>query len=139
MEQFWISIAVSVLTIGAGLLTWSLNERSKRIDQEYRRKESRYVNLLTALRGFYKDSYSKDLRNEFLHQVNLMWLYCPDEVIKSAYSFLEKVQTGKKYSDEEKESAVSVLILAIRKDLLKKNQLKNTKLKSDEFKHLKAT
>lgn len=40
---------------------------------------------------------------------------------------------------EEKEKAVGALILAIRKDLIGRKPLKKTRLKPEDFKHLKAT
>ena len=49
------------------LITWSLNERSKRIYEEYKRKEEKYSKLIRALRGFYTSSFNKELRDEFLN------------------------------------------------------------------------
>lgn len=82
---------------------------------------------------------SKELRTEFLNQLNLCWMYCPDEVIYKGYNFLFMVHTGQKHSDEEKEKAVGELILAIREDLISRKPLKETRLKPEDFKHLQAT
>lgn len=143
MAQETINILIPV--IGAALaligvlLTWYLNERSKRIYEEYKRKEEKYSELIRSLRGFYEESSSKELRAEFLNQLNLCWMYCPDEVINKANNFLHMVHTGQKHSDEKKGKAVGELILAIREDLISRKPLKKTTLKPEDFRHLKAT
>lgn len=143
MEQTTINILIPVigvvLTLIGGFVTWYLNERSKRTYEEYKRKEERYSELIRSLRGFYVDSFSKELRDEFLNQLNLCWMYCPDEVIHKAYKFLLMVHTGKKYQDDEKEKAVGEFILAIREDLINRKPLRKTELKPEDFKHLRAT
>ena len=125
-----------VLTLIGGIVTWCKNERSKRIYEEYKRKEEKYSELIRTLRGFYVDSFSKELRAEFLNQLNLCWMYCPDEVIHKAYNFLSTVH-DQKHSDEEKERAVGELILAIREDLISRKLLKKTGLRAEDFRHLK--
>jgi len=121
------------------VITWCLNERSKRIYEEYKRKEKKYSKLISALKGFYISSLDKELRDEFLNQLNLCWMYCPDEVIIKAYNFLSTIYTDKKSTDKEKEEALGEFILSIRKDLIKRKPLKRTNLKPEDFKHLKAT
>ena len=143
MEQATVNILIPVigviLTLIGGFVTWYLNEQSKRSYEEYKRKEERYAALIRSLRGFYVDSFSKELRDEFLNQLNLCWMYCPDEVIHKAYKFLVMVHTGKKYSEGEKEKAVGEFILAIRRDLINRKPLSKTELKPEDFKHLRAT
>ena len=146
MEQGTVNILIilipvigAVIAFVSGLVTWYLNERSKRIYEEYKRKEEKYSGLIRSLRGFYVDSLNKELRTEFLNQLNLCWMYCPDDVIHKAYNFLLTVHTDQKYSDEEKEKAVGELMLAIRKDLINRKTLRKTNLRAEDFKHLKAT
>ena len=143
MEQATVNILVPVIgviiTFTGGFVTWYLNERSKRIYEEYKRKEERYSELIKSLKGFYVGSLSKELKDEFLNQLNLCWMYCSDEVIYKAYKFLLTVHTGKKYPDAEKEEAVGDFILAIRKDLINRKPLKKTKLEPKDFKHLRVT
>ncbi len=129
------AVIVSIIT----LVTWYLNERSKRIHEEYKRKEEKYSELIRCLRGFYVESSDKEMRTEFLNQLNLCWMYCPDEIIHKAYNFLLMVHTDKKHSGEEKEKAMGKLILAIRKDLTDNRPLRKTGLKPDDFKHLGLT
>lgn len=134
-----ISLGGTVIVFITGIVTWCLNEKSKRVYEEYKRKEAKYSILIRTLQGFYVDSFNKDLRNEFLNQLNLCWMYCPDEVIQNAYNFLAMVQTGQEHSDEEKEKAVGELMLSIRKDLINRKPLRKTTLKSEDFRHLRAT
>ena len=143
MEQETVNILIpvigAVIVLVSGLATWRLNERSKRIHEEYKRKEEKYSGLIRSLRGFYIDSFNKELRSEFLNQLNLCWMYCPDEVIRKAYNFLLMVHTDQRHSDEEKEKAVGELMLAIRKDLISRKPLGKTNLTPRDFRHLKAT
>ncbi|PIQ95038.1 MAG: hypothetical protein COY75_09190 [Nitrospirae bacterium CG_4_10_14_0_8_um_filter_41_23] len=143
MEQGTVNMLIpiigAVIVFVSGLVTWYLNERSKRIYEEYKRKEDKYSALIRSLRGFYVDSFNKELQTEFLNQLNLCWMYCPDEVIHKAYNFLLMVHTAQKYSDEEKEKAVGELILTIRKDLISKKPLVKTNLKPEDFRYLRAT
>ncbi len=134
-----IPVAVALVAFGGGLATWFLNERSKRVYEEYKRKEEKYLGLIRGLRGFYVGSENSELKTEFLNQLNLCWMYCPDEVIHKAYNFLNMVHTERKHSDEEKEKAVGEFMLAIRQDLINRKPLRKTSLKSEDFKHLKAT
>lgn len=132
----------TISLIGAiiiSLMTWYLNERSKRIYEEYKRKERKYSKLISSLKGFYISSFNKELRDEFLNQLNLCWMYCPDEVIIKAYNFLSTVDTNNKSTNKEREKALGEFILSIRKDLIKRKPLKKTNLKPEDFKNLKAT
>jgi len=84
MEQETLNVLIpvigGVLALIGGFVTWYLNERSKRVYEEYKRKEEKYSELIRSLRGFYVSSSSKELKTEFLNQLNLCWMYCPDEV-----------------------------------------------------------
>ena len=64
----------------AAVVAWYANERRKRAWEEYERKEQNYIALLRASRGFYIDTQDTAKKAEFLDQVNLCWLYCPDGV-----------------------------------------------------------
>ena len=76
--------------------------------------------------------------SDFLDQLNICWLYCPDEVIKKAYTFLETVNTNQKQNDLVKENAAGDFVLSIRRDLLSRKLVKKTKLLATDFKHLTA-
>jgi len=134
----YVPIVVVVLTLLGSLVTWSLNEKNKRAYEEYKRKEERYSKLVESVTGFYKQGLDTELRKEFLKQLNLCWLYCPDEVIRKAYRFLEVTKSRDKFSREEKQKRLGDLVLEIRRDLLQREELNRTNLTSEEFQLLYA-
>jgi len=140
-----VLLSPGVITFLSGLVlaavTWLLNERGKRRHNDYVRKEESYKRLLKNLPAFYTGSVNAEQKKEFLEQINLCWLYCPDDVIKKAYIFLSKVKTGANFSDEVKEKELKEFIYAIRKDLLPRRFLffKRGKLKADDFEILSST
>ena len=136
--DFW---KIVVPLLGA-VLAWYVNERSKRAWQEYEKKEKNYQELIKALKGFYAswpDSERKTLKNQFIDQMNLCWLYSPDEVIQAGYKFLATVHTDQKRTDAEKEAALGTFILEIRRDLLKRRISKRTTLSPSDFRLLTST
>jgi hypothetical protein len=136
--DFW---KFSIPLVGA-VVAWYLNERRKRAWEEYEKKEHNYQELIKSLKGFYvshSDSERKALKNHFIDQLNLCWLYSPDEVIRAGYAFLDSVHTDRKRTDSEKEAALGAFILEIRKDLLKRRITKNTKLEDSDFRLLTSS
>ena len=134
------------LPLIGGIIAWLANESRKRAWEEYKRKEEKYLNLISALKGFYisaEPENAKILKQRFLDQLDTCWLYCPDDVIKKGYAFLSTVHTDAKHKglDLEKEKALGEFILAIRKDLFGKRFLffKRTSLLPDDFKIMKTT
>ena len=113
LEVWQITVPLLVAVVA-----WILNESGKRSWEQYQRNEERYKQLLLSLRGYYVASEDLEKRQEFLDQVNLCWLYSPDNVIRKAYSFLDTVKTGAAATDADREQAAAELFVAIRKDLL---------------------
>jgi len=138
MQQTTVDISIIVFGVISTIGIWALNEWRKRVYEEYKRKEERYIELIRSIKGFYISSQNKELKNKFLSQLNLCWIYCPDEVIKQVNKFLNMVSIDK-YSDDEKEKAVGEFVLAMRKDLFARKILRKTELKPEDFKHWKAT
>lgn len=79
-----------------------------------------------------------DQREAFIEQVNLCWLYSPDEVILKAYAFLDAVHTGANAREDERELALGELIVAVRNDLLPQRLGRRTELRAQDFKVLRA-
>lgn len=129
--DFW---KFSVPLFGA-VVAWLVNEWRKRIWEQYQRKEEGYKELLRCLKGFYVGS-SAELKSEFLNQLNRCWLYCPDNVIKKGYAFLDTVHTSSLSSDQKKEKAMGDFVAAIRSDLLSRKLVRKTLLTGEDFKHL---
>ena len=117
----WSDGLALIIPVAAAGVAWLLNEHSKRRWEQYKRKEDRYVTLVQSLTGFYEGTEgttAKQAKEEFLTQLNLCWLYCPDKVIHKAYHFLSHVETGARKSDEEKQNALGAFVLELRTDLL---------------------
>jgi len=133
--EFW-KIALPAL---APVVAWFFNERSKLAWEQYKCKEENYRKLLRCLKGFYKATQDRELKNQFLHQLNLLWLYAPDHVIRTAYSFLEKVKTGVRVSEQEGELACGALVEEVRKDLLARWVLNKSNLNARDFRHFIST
>jgi len=120
----------------AGIIAWRWNEKSKRLHEEFIRKEERYRNLLQALEGFTPTNKNKqELREKFLKELKLAWLYCPDEVIISVNTFIKKMNEENS-TQNDLSLAIKEIIFSIRKDLLSRKVIKNTKLKSTDYQHI---
>lgn len=132
----YIPVVVAAVAAIAGFTTWALTERSKRRFEDYKRREERYAALVRTLRGFHVATNDRELKQVFLTELELCWLYGSDDVIRAAYAFLNTVSTGVVSTDEAKEASVGRLVLAIRKDLLRRKPLKKTELRSEEFRIL---
>jgi len=133
--EFW----KFVIPLLGAVVAWYSNERRKRLAEQYLRKEANYKDMLRALRGFYMGAEnSQALRAEFVNQLNLCWLYSPDEVIQKGYAFLDTVHTKKICSDEQKEEALGAFVAAVRQDLLSRKLIRKTQLRGKDFKHLYA-
>ncbi|GEM77547.1 hypothetical protein [Vibrio sagamiensis] len=137
----------SVPLFGA-VIAWFLNESRKRIWEQYYRKEESYKELLRCLEGFHENAdptEARHLKTKFLSEVNKCWLYCPDDVIKKIYNFLELSKKNTFNTEEERETnrdaiedAVGVIIASVRKDLLSRKLVKKTKLSDKDFNIYKA-
>lgn len=133
--EFW-KFAIPLL---GGVAAWFANEHQKRSLEQYQKKEAQYQELLGSLKGFYIGVGSPQENANFLVQLNKSWLYCPDDVIENAYTFLETVHTDTKSTQEQKQEAMGNLVASIRKDLLSRKYVKATKLSGKDFRHYQAT
>ena len=144
MDEQIVELLKFLLPLLTAALAWLFNEQVKREAEEYTRREKQYEALIEALEGFYvhvaaEQQRARDMKAQFLRELDKTWLYCPDEIIVKAYAFLALVHTDRKASDEDKERAVGELILEIRRDLLLRKVVKKTKLTPSHFKHLRVT
>jgi hypothetical protein len=131
-------IEITIPLVGA-VLAWYANERRKRAWEEYVRKEENYKKLLSLLRGFHVSTQNTATKQGFLDELNQCWLYCPDDIIRKAYAFLDTVKVGSQSDDIAREAACGELIAAIRRDMLNRRLVKKTQLTAKDFRHLQAT
>jgi len=103
-------LAIVIAAIISALIaayTWHQNENSKRSAREYRQKEDRYIKLIEGL--------NTRSQKEFKNDLNLCWLYCPDDVIRLATDYYVALENG---TEKKIEETAGELIHAIRKDAL---------------------
>ena len=112
-----LKICVPVAVAAIGLIG---NEYFKRRWEKYKRKEEQYLGMLQSLKGFAvganPDKARQD-KTEFIQQLNVAFLYCPDSVIKAAYDFLDCVSVGAKMSESRTREALNGFVSEVRKDL----------------------
>ena len=132
--QFWGIIIPALIAIG----TFYKTEENKLKWEQYKLKEQSYTALIKSVKGFYVQTEDKELKNNFLEQLNLCWLYAPDDVIQKGYDFLMSVHTNEKHTDKEKELLLGNFIVAIRKNMLDQKVIKKTKLTGENYKHLRV-
>ena len=132
-----IPIIVVCLSILGSFFTYLLAEKSKQDHEDYIRKEERYIKLISAVKGFTEQQSSSELKQEFIDQLNLCWLYCSDSVIIKGYDFLDQVTLGQNSTSEQKKEALGKFMIEIRHDLIDKRAFKETNLKPSNFKLLR--
>ena len=120
-SQFWWTnwdpLIILFITAVVGILTWGLTEWARRSNAKYLRKEQRYLKLIEGLKGYDKPE-DKELKKQFIHEINLCWLYCPNNVIRKANDLLRTLNDDN--LTEERVNAMSEFMLTIRKDALKR-------------------
>ena len=82
-----------------------------------------YVNLINNIQGFYNGFIDTNKQEAFINNMQIAWLYCPDEVILACNEFLIAINNKSKNIE-----VVNKLILSMRKDLLNNNYIKKTSL-----------
>ncbi len=121
------------IPMGGAVVAWFLNERRRRAWEEYLRKEERYRALLRTLAGFYTHASSPIVREEFLEEYKRCWLYCSDEVIRAANEAMVVMVEGTQVPMDERLSKIGELVLAIRRDLLRRTLTNETSLRPSEY------
>lgn len=93
------SMAVALISAATGIIVWFLNERSKRRAAEYRRRERRYRRLMAGINAFYAAGPHLGAvgdvdreRERFLRELRLVWLYCPDGVVRAGKSLQQAME-----------------------------------------------
>ena len=127
-------ILIAFIPLLAVIVGWLINEGSKQGYDRKKSKEEKYVTLLESSIGFYESINSAPLKNKFLQELDLAWLYCPDHIIHKCYAFLETVTAGNVYSDTDRDKAFKELVFALRKEAYGNR----TKLTVNDYKLLRS-
>jgi len=120
-----------------GVVAWFFNERRRREWEEYLRKEERYRELLRTLTGFYADTGDPEVRRQFLEEYKRCWLYCGDDVIKAANFAMEGLVENTPLHNDERLRRIGLLVIAIRRDLLRRTLTRRTTLTPADFSHIR--
>ena len=128
-----MTIILSAL-VGSGITYW-FGVRHLRTEIEVKVKVEKYNNLIKYLRGFVGASASAELKKQFFQEWETSWLYCSDDVFNAIRRMIKYAQDKKKgqtetgTKDEIGHEILGEIIIAMRKDLLRKK----TKLLSKDF------
>ena len=142
MIEFWkIVVPVAMIVIG-----WYLNERSKRatererlVWEQFTRKENGYRKLLEASKGFTVGvADAKKLKEQFLAELQLCWLYASDEVIQTAYAFLDSVKKGSGTTAQQRKDTFAKFVASLRSDILSRSLVSASELTAKDYRLLKA-
>jgi hypothetical protein len=116
----WLPLIIFATTIFLSILAWYLNERAKRSNKIYLQKETRYLELAELIENLKENEKpgDPDLKPKFIHQINLCWLYCPDNVVRMIIDLVSKFNNDA--SQNEREETIADLMVTLRKDLRKR-------------------
>jgi len=137
--QWFVSAIGGILAWLWSVFVWHRTQKQQRAQEDYKRKEQLYRELLKQLENFYKTSGASQKQSgiaSFLQEVRLAWLYAPDNVIQALYEFLDTQREGvpDKEKNEKGSESMAKLVVAIRGDLFRTVNM-NTKLTKTEFRH----
>jgi hypothetical protein len=122
----WIVAIVPLLSAAIGaFFVYLFTSRAKRDETIQRFKEEKYAKLLVKLQGFVGTTTSAQLKREFFEELYQSWLYASDPVVESLNSMVRLVidSRGQPPDPEAGRRAVGKIVLAMRRDLLRKTKL----------------
>ena len=125
----WLIALVPLLSAALGaFLAFLFTTRAKRDEAALRFKEEKYAKLLIKLQGFVGSTASMQLKKEFFEEQYQSWLYASDDVVKSINDLIRLVidNYGAEPNREMGRKVVGEVVLAMRRDLLRKTDLDYT-------------
>ena len=119
------TLTIFIVSAFISIIIWYLNERSKRSILEYKIKEERYVELIDLIEELKdgKKPGDDELRPKFIHQINLCWLYCSDDVVRKIIDLVSKFNRDE-IPECARKDATGKLMVVLRKDLRNEDSLK---------------
>ena len=125
----WLIALVPLASAALGAsFAFLFTSRARRDESILRFKEEKYAKLLVKLQGFVGITSSGQLKREFFEEQYQSWLYASDEVVQSVNALVSLVIEGKGSlpDPEAGRRAVGEVVLAMRRDLLRKTHLDYT-------------
>ena len=126
----WLLIS-GIIGIFGSSFVWAYNEWQKRNTKLVSEKEARYRILIKYIRSFGNESQDVKKANDFIIELQLCWMYCPDYVIYKGNIFIACI---KKNNQSETDNAKGEFVLEMRKDLIRSSKL----FKLNPFKHVRT-
>lgn len=108
-----------------GYISYYFASKSKKQEAIIKFREEKYSNLIIFLQGFVGNTSNSETKKKFFEEQYRSWTYSSDEVIKALNNLVELVKKneGQKPNIEEGQKAIGNIVLAMRKDLLRKTNL----------------
>jgi hypothetical protein len=115
----WIQIVGPLLSLFFGgivgyFVKYYLDKKSESETRAFKDKREHYRNLILCLKSL-REGESEHI-NLFFYEYSFIWLYAPDNVIRSANKLVEKLKTSRKLSVED-QKLVGELLVEIRRDI----------------------
>jgi len=130
----WLPLLLFVLGAFLSLLTWGLTEWARRSTKRHSQRTKRYVELIDLIENLMENDKKKpgdpDLKDQFMHQINLCWLHCSDDIIQKTIDMISKFNDDDIPADI-KDTALCELMISLRKDIM------STELKHEDYKKIK--
>lgn len=117
---------LSLLSAAASaFLAYIFTSRATREEAVLKFKQEKYAKLLVKLQGFVGTTTSAQLKREFFEEQYQAWLYSSDEVVEALNKMVQLIidSRGKQPDPLAGRKAVGEIVVAMRRDLLKKTNL----------------
>lgn len=117
---------LSLLSAAASaFLAYIFTSRATREEAVLKFKQEKYAKLLVKLQGFVGTTTSAQLKREFFEEQYQAWLYSSDEVVEALNKMVHLIidSRGKQPDPVIGQKVVGEIVLAMRRDLLKKTNL----------------
>lgn len=110
------------------IITKRLDINSDKELKKYYNKQEQMSKILGSLAGFRSGLTDPDMQETSYEAYRQLWLYAPDEVIRSINEFYFSTGARRVSDDElsEADKALSGMILQLRKNIYGKTELKRT-------------
>ena len=114
-----VGAAVALLV---AVLTYASAEESKIREQTYELERVRYEALLTSFDGLLVGARDREAAANFIRQIRICVLYCPDDVVRAANAFTDANPSTARCGDhactaEDRRLLYADLVLTIRQHL----------------------
>lgn len=128
MKEWFIALVPLMSAAIGAFLAFLFTSRAKRDESIIRFKEEKYAKLLVKLQGFVGTTSSAQLKRDSFEEQYQSWFYASDEVVEAINNLIHLVidSKGTLPDPEIGRKAVSEIVLAMRRDLLKTTTLSHS-------------